>query len=199
MKWNVLLRKNGTALLQSKNDKQYVVVSGYDETQPEGQQWNHGTYFTYWEDGNKKADCLQEALDTFRYRTEENYVTKGQKYLEVYREDYTESTFKEILQSLDLDDYQVGDAFGVFCIVDEKSLKSENNNSSTISRDRLIELSTKFKDRIAEDAMDFALSDEEFLEYFTDECEMTDDELDFFKIPRESDGDEDENICVIER
>lgn len=186
MKWNVLLRKDDIALLQNEKYTQYAVVSGYDPTQPEDQQWNHGTYFTYFADRNRQAICLQEALDEFRYKTEENYVTKSQKYLEIYREDYTESTFKEILQSVDLDNDQVGDAFGVFCIVDEKSLKKANNNSPCISNERAIELATKFKDRIAEDAMDFALSDEEFLEYFTDECDMTDDELEFFGIKSES-------------
>ena len=112
MKWKEILRKDGYALLQSESDTQYAVVSGYDPTQPEDQQWASGTYFTYWNDANRKADCLQNALDCFRSRTEENYVTKGQKYLEIYREDYSEGTFREILQSLDIDDDRVRDALG---------------------------------------------------------------------------------------
>ena len=125
MKWKEILRKDGYALLQSESDTQYAVVSGYDPTLPEDQQWSHGTYFTYWNDVRRKADCLQNALDCFRSKTEENYVTKGQKYLEIYREDYMEGTFREILQSLDIDDDMVGDSFGCHCIVDEESLKSE--------------------------------------------------------------------------
>ena len=39
MKWTELLRKDDYALLQSKSDTQYAVVSGYDQTQPEDQQW----------------------------------------------------------------------------------------------------------------------------------------------------------------
>ena len=123
MKWIEILRKNDYALLQSESDTQYAVVSGYDPTQPENQQWAHGTYFTYWDDTKRKADCLQNALDCFRSRTEENYVTKGQKYLEIYRDDYMEGTFREILQLLDLDNDMVEDAFGCYCIVDEESLK----------------------------------------------------------------------------
>lgn len=125
MKWIEILRKDDHALLQSESDTQYAVASGYDPTQPEDQQWSSGTYFTYWNDAKRKADCLQNALDCFRSRTEENYVTKGQKYLEIYRDDYTESTFREILQSLDIDDEMVSDSFGCYCIVDEDSLKKE--------------------------------------------------------------------------
>ena len=122
MKWTELLRKDKYALLQSESDTQYVVASGYDPTQPEDQQWNHGMYFTYWNDTKRKADCLQNALDYFRSRTEEHYVTKGQKYLEIYRDDYTEGTFNEIVTSLGVDNDRVGDALGCYCIVDEESL-----------------------------------------------------------------------------
>ena len=125
MKWIELLRKDNYALLQSESDTQYAVVSGYDPAQPENQQWSHGTYFTYWNNAKRKADCLQNALDCLRSRTEENYVPKGQKYLEIYRYDYMEGTFREILQSLDLDDDLVGDSLGCYCIVGENSLKSK--------------------------------------------------------------------------
>ena len=123
MKWKEILRKDDHALLQSESDTQYAVVSGYDPTQSEDQQWSSGTYFTYWNDTKRKADCLQNALDCFRSRTEENYVTKGQQYLEIYREDYTEGTFNEILSSLGIDNDMVGDSFGAWCIIDEGSLK----------------------------------------------------------------------------
>ena len=46
MKWIEILRKDKYALLQSESDIQYAVVSGYDPTQPENQQWSSGTYFT---------------------------------------------------------------------------------------------------------------------------------------------------------
>ena len=127
MKWTEILLKDKYALLQSKSDTQYAVVSDYDPTQPENQQWSSGTYFTYWNDTKRKADCLQNALDYFRNKTEENYVTKGQKYLEIYRYDYNEGTFNEILSSLGIDNDRVGDVIGCYCIVDEDSLKKRNN------------------------------------------------------------------------
>lgn len=76
MKWIEILRKDNYALLQSESDTQYVVASGYDSTQPEGQQWNHGTYFTY-QDDSQKASSLANALELFRYRTEENYISRS--------------------------------------------------------------------------------------------------------------------------
>nr|DAJ45777.1 MAG TPA: hypothetical protein [Caudoviricetes sp.] len=123
MKWIEILRKDDHALLQSESDTQYAVVSGYDPRQPEDQQWSSGTYFTYWNNAERKPICLQNALDCFRGKTEENYVTKGQKYLEIYREDYSEGTFNEIITSLGIDNDRVGNAIGCYCIVDEESLK----------------------------------------------------------------------------
>lgn len=45
MKWIQILRKGKYALLQSESDSQYVVASGYNPDDPEGQQWGHGSYF----------------------------------------------------------------------------------------------------------------------------------------------------------
>lgn len=78
MKWIEVLRNKDSALLQSESDTQYVVVSGYDPTQPEDQQWSNGTYFEYWNDEKRKADCLQNALNYLRSRTEEKVY--GEKY-----------------------------------------------------------------------------------------------------------------------
>lgn len=122
MKWIELLRKDDYALLQSESDTQYVVANGYDPTQPEDKQWRNGTYFTYWNGTKWKADNLQAALDYFRSRTEENYVDRRQKYLEIYRNDYDERTFLEMLSSLGIDNDMVEDSFGCWCIIDEGSL-----------------------------------------------------------------------------
>ena len=70
MKWIEILRKDDYALLQSESDTQYAVVSGYDPTQPENNQWAHGNYFCYWDDKEQKVKCLQDALDYFRNKTE---------------------------------------------------------------------------------------------------------------------------------
>ena len=122
MKWKPIISKGRYTVLQSESDTQYVVAANYDADAPENQQWTAGTYFCYWNNAERKLICLQEALDELGRLTDENYVDKGQKYLEIYREDYPEGTFNEILSSLHLDNNQVGDAFGVYCIIDEDSL-----------------------------------------------------------------------------
>lgn len=125
MKWIEILRKDKYALLQSESDTQYAVVSGYDQTQPEGQQWDSGIYFIYC-GTNEKSRMLSAALELFRTRTETNYV----------------------------------------------------------SRDRLEELATLFKDGLLEDDRENAL------EYFSETCEMEDYEKEFFGIEMEDDEDE---------
>lgn len=121
MKWIPIINKDRYTLLQSESDTQYVVAANYDANAPENEQWSAGTYFCYF-DGERKLICLLEALDELGRLTDENYVDKRQKYLEIYREDYPEGTFNEILSSLHLDNDQVGDSFGVYCIIDEDSL-----------------------------------------------------------------------------
>lgn len=76
MGWIEILRKDTYALLQSESDTQYAVVSDYNPTLPENQQWSSGTYFTYWNDPKRKVNCLQITLDYFRMRTEENYIPR---------------------------------------------------------------------------------------------------------------------------
>lgn len=128
MKWNVILRKGNYALLQSESDTQFCVASGYDPTQPEDEQWIHGKYFLYWHNRDRKPAILQSALDYFRSRTEDdNFVDKGEKYLEIYRNDYTEGTFMEMLNCLNLSDDQVDEAFGIWCKVDKGSLKKKED------------------------------------------------------------------------
>lgn len=74
MKWITLLRNKNYALLQSETDTQYCVASNYDPTQSEDQQWGHGTYFMY-QNAMEKAISLTNALDEFRYKTEDDYLT----------------------------------------------------------------------------------------------------------------------------
>lgn len=131
MKWMEILRKGNIALLQNESDTQFVVAFDYDPTEIEDNQWSHGHYFEYWT-SERKPRRLYDAVDAFRSRTEENYI----------------------------------------------------------SHYRLEELATKFKDRIAEDAIDFAISDDEFREFFEDECEMEEYEMNFFGIPNRNDEEE---------
>lgn len=66
----------------------------------------------------------------------------------------------------------------------QRQLEIERNTG--IAFDRACELASKFKDKIADDAMEFNDSDEDFLEFFTEECEMNEEELEFFGIKMES-------------
>ena len=66
--WNLLLRKDRFALLQSKSDSQYVVASGYNPDDPEG---------PYWGDADKKIEMLQNALDYFRCLTENDFIPRS--------------------------------------------------------------------------------------------------------------------------
>ena len=76
MKWIEILRKNDYALLQSESDTQYAVVSGYDPTQPEDEQWGHGTYFMYFQNNTKKMLYLQSAYDYFMKKTNPDYIPR---------------------------------------------------------------------------------------------------------------------------
>ena len=77
MLWNELLRKGKYSLLQSKSDTQYCVCSYYDETAEEDNQYYNGHYFCYWGDVEKKVACLAEALEDFRVKTEEDYISRA--------------------------------------------------------------------------------------------------------------------------
>lgn len=53
------------------------------------------------------------------------WFTPATYKIEFYRDDYKEWKFEEILNILNLDDDQVGDSFAVYAIVDEGTLKNE--------------------------------------------------------------------------
>ena len=61
----------------------------------------------------------------------------------------------------------------------------EIEQDAGINFERVCELATLFKDKIADDAMEFGDSDEDFLEFFTEECDMDERELEFFGIKTE--------------
>ena len=124
MIYNIILRNGRYALLDM--GYQYAVVSGYDPSQPENQQWDHGTYLTHWNQGvEDKQIALFHAIEQFRLKTEPDYI----------------------------------------------------------SRYRLEELATKFKDGLLDADEDFAM------EYFDEVCEMTESEKEFFGIETESEDE----------
>ena len=122
---NIILRKGRYALIDRGHE--YVVAMGFDETQPENQQWEQGMYYTHWNESEiKKMCCLQVALDHFRLLVDMEYI----------------------------------------------------------SRRRLEELTTKFKDGLLECDEDFAM------EFFEEECELLDSEMEWLGIT-ESEEDDD--------
>lgn len=120
MNYKVILRNGRYALLEAKNE--YIVACGFDETQPEKQQWSQGYYFSHWNASeNDKQTAFFKAVETFRIKTEPNYI----------------------------------------------------------SRSRLEELATQFKDALLEDDKFSALV------FFEDFCEMTESEKEWFGIDEE--------------
>lgn len=76
MKYKVLLQIGEYALIET--DTQYIVACGYDGTQPEGQQWGYGLYFTHWNKSEtEKAHMFYGAIETFKEKTEENYIPRS--------------------------------------------------------------------------------------------------------------------------
>ena len=121
MLWNELLRKGNYSLLESKSNTQYCVCRNYNPNEKEDQQYDNGIYFCYWGDMQQKLIYLVEALECFRTKTEEEYI----------------------------------------------------------SRHRLEELATKFKDGLIE-------SDEEFTnEYFEEECDLSESEMEWLGLGTE--------------
>lgn len=66
----VLEKKKKYALLKNLRNGEYVIACGYDETKPDGEKWDLGIYF------GSGADALENAIESFRYRTESKFITK---------------------------------------------------------------------------------------------------------------------------
>lgn len=117
--YEIIAQKKEYALIKMESTEEYKIVS---DICADGSwaytvcSWMYGKY------GREEYLVMQDALDTFRARTENTYIP----------------------------------------------------------RSRLEELATKFKDGM----FSCDLDEEEYDEFFDDECDMTDDELDFFGMKR---------------
>lgn len=117
--YEIIAQKKEYALIKMESTEEYKIVS---DICADGSwaytvcSWMYGKY------GREEYLVLQDALDAFRARTENEYIP----------------------------------------------------------RSRLEELATKFKDGM----FSCDLDEEEYDEFFDDECDMTDDELDFFGMKR---------------
>ena len=125
MKYEVILEKGNYALIKRGSKmKEYAVVNGLNK---ERGDWAFTCgYYAYEYDGKplaNEAEMLTNALNEFREKTEEDYSKAMQ--LEIYREDYSEETFIEILQCLDLNDDEVGDSFSVYATVNRNTLRKD--------------------------------------------------------------------------
>ena len=78
MKWNEILRNDNkrVALLVSESNTQFVVAFDYDPDAPEDQKWNHGHYFPFWMDSEKKTEAFADAMDLYRSRTDPRYISR---------------------------------------------------------------------------------------------------------------------------
>lgn len=77
MLWNELLRKGNISLLQSQSDTQYCICRNYNPNAKEDQQYDGGAYFCYWGDKERKPYFLSAALENFRIKTEDNYISRA--------------------------------------------------------------------------------------------------------------------------
>lgn len=131
MEYKVIIKNDKYALIERGTGiREYAVVSGLNEEKKEW-DWTVAAYAFYY-GGNvvpqyTQAEALGKAVDLFRLRTEENYI----------------------------------------------------------SRPRLEELATYFKDRICQDIVE-----EEAEELFKDYCEMENHELTFFGLENMTDEEE---------
>ena len=78
MKWNEILRNDSkrVALLVSESNTQFVVAFGYDPDAPLDQKWQHGHYFPFWMDSEKKTEAFTDAMDLYRSRTDSRYISR---------------------------------------------------------------------------------------------------------------------------
>lgn len=117
--YEIIAQKKEYALIKMESTEEYKIVS---DICADGSwaytvcSWMYGKY------GREEYLVMQDAIDSFRYKTESDYIP----------------------------------------------------------RSRLEELATKFKDGM----FSCDLDEEEYDEFFDDECDMTDDELDFFGMKR---------------
>ena len=75
MEYRILLQRGIYSLLETETG--YIIICDYDKTQPKGQQWGYGIYFSHWNESNsKKVHALHNAIEKFREKTEENYISR---------------------------------------------------------------------------------------------------------------------------
>ena len=149
MKWTELLRKDDYALLQSESDTQYAVVSGYDPTQPEDQQWSSGIYFTYFQNNLKKILYLQSAYDCFMEKVNADFIPRCrlEELATLFKDGLIENDKESAMEYFD-EVCEMTEKEKKWFEIEAKNMKNMIKNNECIDSDEYVALITgKFPDK----------------------------------------------------
>lgn len=149
MKWIEILRKDNYALLQSESDTQYAVVSGYDPTQPENQQWANGIYFTYFQNNPKKILYLQSALDCFMEKVNADFIPRCrlEELATLFKDGLIEDDKESAIEYFD-EVCEMTEKEKEWFEIEAKNMKNMIKNNECIDSDEYVALITgKFPDK----------------------------------------------------
>lgn len=149
MLWNELLRKGNVSLLQSQCDTQYCVCRNYNPEAKENTQYDSGIYFCYWEYPMLKVEYLSRALEAFRCKTEENYISRyrleelASKFADGLMQDDKESAMEYFTEECEMEDYEMK-FFGIkqesegkmmeYTVLDEVRVRTHQGRIGTIEK-----------------------------------------------------------------
>lgn len=149
MKWIEILRKDDYALLQSESDTQYAVVSGYDPTQPEDQQWSSGIYFTYFQNNLKKILYLQSAYDCFMEKVNADFIPRCrlEELATLFKDGLIEDDKESAMEYFD-EVCEMTEKEKKWFEIEAKNMKNMIKNNECIDSDEYVALITgKFPDK----------------------------------------------------
>lgn len=101
IEYNLLLQNNGYALIETKGN--YIVAANYNPESPFGQQWSHGTYFTFFNNVEVKPKMLAAALKCYRLRTENSIEGEQTNMGKIQEYEYTPIQMAEKLLEFNRD------------------------------------------------------------------------------------------------
>lgn len=72
--YEVLLRSGRYALVET--DYNYIVAHGFNENDPIGEMWGHGSYYGKGNNGETQARALLNAVDHYASHVSDDYITR---------------------------------------------------------------------------------------------------------------------------
>ena len=72
--YEVLLRSGRYALVETEHN--YIVAHGFNEKDPVGQMWGHGSYYDKGSNNVTQAIALSKAVDYYTCLVKETYITR---------------------------------------------------------------------------------------------------------------------------